>query len=644
VAEPGNGNRVYAFNTTGLWLSRDGADSWRSLQTGLGRPPQAVALDPFQPGRIFALVWESLFEGVIYRSDDFGNRWTPVFRTGLIFSAYPASLVADPFTKDTLFWIAEDDHLYRSRDAGQTWSCVFVTRDCTFGNTEGLTTVAIAPDPPKTLYAVGDQGRRFHVSRDDGRTWTTSAFTVPYLEVLVATREPRTLYAWSRYRPDPKFIDACFARSDDEGETWKGILGHRKCGAPAIDPGDPRTVRMVVVSNRVPQLWVSRNGGDTWTSAGAVPGLGDLYIVPGGGLALATDRGFFRAPGDEGPWRTANRGLAAAHVGAVLPLEETVLAAPFVFEPEPTLDTPPVSLLRTGDGGRSWESEPLTNPLALAADPSDPFHLLASAVRLDESGFPHYRILESRDKGRTWRGVVDPQASHPFATPLAVDPFLPQTFYAGAGGFSGGFPGGLYRSDDGGRTWRDSSAGLPRPRCFSHGCVPRQVHTILTDPTQAGRMFIRLHKSIYRSLDYGITWTQLRTHRGSSGGAVFALARDPQGALIAIDTDSLDDFMDLGVVYRSTDHGATWTRQGRLSIRTLTGMSTYLTGFAATEGALWVSSPLGIFLSTDGGRTWRSANAGLPLLSVTSLVTDPADPSRLYATIPGNGIYTLAAP
>ncbi len=638
VAEPGNGNRVYAFSTTGLWLSRDDGDSWRSLQTGLGQRPQAVALDPFQPGRIFALVSEPSFGGAIYRSDDFGNRWTPVFRTNLIFSIYPANFVADPFTKDTLFWIADDSHLYRSRDAGQTWSCVAVTVDCAFGSYEGLMSVAIAPDPPKTLYAFGHGGNSFHVSRDGGRTWT-STFTVPdlggLLDVLVATGEPRTLYTWSRDRSG--YFNACFARSDDEGETWKRILPHRKCGAPAIDPADPRTVRTVVVADRVPELWVSKNGGDTWTSAGTVPEFGDVYVVPGGGLALATDKGFFRAPGDQGPWRTANRGLAAAQVGAVLPVGEAVLAAPEValFDQDS-----PVSLLRTEDGGRSWESEPLTNPLALAADPSDPSHLIASAARFDESGFRSFRILESRDGGHTWRGVVDPQASHPWATLLAVDPFLPQTFYAGAGGNLGG----LYRSDDGGRTWHDSSVGLPRPRCSHHGCEPREVDTILTDPTQAGRMFIRLYHSMYRSLDYGITWAQMRTYRGS-GGPVFGLARDPQGALITLIGDSkVGDYIEQGVVYRSTDHGATWTRLGRLSIVTLTGTSTYITGFAATEGALWVSSPLGIFHSADGGRTWRSANAGLPLLSVTSLATDPEDPTRLFATVRGNGIYTLAAP
>jgi photosystem II stability/assembly factor-like uncharacterized protein len=638
VVEPGNGNRAYAFNAAGLWLSRDDADSWRSIQVGLGRAPQAFTFDPFRPGRLYAVALDVDFTATVYRSDDFGNRWTPVFRSGQAFSGYTPQLLADPFAKDTLLWI-NNYNLYRSRDAGRTWNCVPV-RGAECVQSVQPQTFAFAPDRPKTLYVLEQGGGGFHVSRDDGRTWTTSFLTVPYLDTLVATREPRTLYAWTRNANYRGALTACFARSDDEGETWKGILADTKCGAPAVDPDDPRTVRMVVVYNRVPQLWVSRNGGDTWTSPGAVPEFGDLYVVPGGGLALATDKGFFRAPGDQGPWRAANRGFAASHVGAVLPVEEAVLAAPVVSEDG--LKPPSVSLLRTEDGGRSWESEPLNNPLALAADPSDPLHLIASAVRYDESYSRHFRVLESRDGGHTWRGVVDPQATHPWATALAIDPFLPQTFYAGAGP-----TGGLYRSDDAGRTWRHSNAGLPRPSCHHRfGCAQRQVHTILTDSTRPGRMFIRLNNSIYRSLDYGIIWTQLRTHQGPAGESVYALARDLQGALIVIGGGSrAGDNVSLGVAYRSTDNGASWTRLGRLPSSPPNGFANEITGLAATQGALWVSVRfLGVFRSTDGGATWKSANEGLPLLSVTSLVTDPEDPARLFVTIPGHGIYTLAAP
>jgi ligand-binding sensor domain-containing protein len=70
-----------------------------------------------------------------------------------------------------------------------------------------------------------------------------------------------------------------------------------------------------------------------------------------------------------------------------------------------------------------------------------------------------------------------------------------------------------------------------------------------------------------------------------------------------------------------------------------------VTGLAATRDALWVGTQaLGVFRSTDGGATWKPVNEGLPLPSIESLVADPADPARLFVTIPRNGIYMLAPP
>lgn len=54
--------------------------------------------------------------------------------------------------------------------------------------------------------------------------------------------------------------------------------------------------------------------------------------------------------------------------------------------------------------------------------------------------------------------------------------------------------------------------------------------------------------------------------------------------------------------------------------------------------------PFGMFRSQDGGATWGLMNNGLPSLRVTSLTADPFDPSHLYATVTGNGIYAVRVP
>ncbi len=322
---------------------------------------------------------------------------------------------------------------------------------------------------------------------------------------------------------------------------------------------------------------------------------------------------------------------AAPQVGAVLPVGETVLAAPVA--PDCCYTRPPSApLLRTEDRGRSWTAEPLTHPVALAADPSDPLHLIASAVRYEGLSGRFGRVLESRDGGHTWSGIVDPNlTARPIFTALAIDPFEPRTLYAGN-------VAGFYRSDDGGFTWRSSNARLPQPHCNPLTCRQREVHTILPDATQAGRIFIRFNDSLYSSLNGGINWHPVRSLLNATA---YALARDPEGALIVIGSEAGGSFS-VGVAYRSKDGGATWKRLGRLPIPIYDLYENKVTGLAVAREALWVSTRSnGVLRSTDGGRTWKAANEGLRLLAVTSLAMDPEDPSRLFVTVQGHGIYTF---
>lgn len=627
--DPADGITAYALTVAGLWRSRGGAGAWRSIQTGLDGSPLAFAFDPRRPGRLYTLVSEPDGSGSIRRSDDSGGRWSQVFATPSLSPAQAHELRMDPFAPDTLYWLA-DRYLQRSRDGGRTWECFAVASDCVNAY-NGVNAFAFAPDRARTIYAVS--GYDFYVTHDGGAAWTRSRADASEdpLDVVVATRAPRTLYGWSNFLRGE--LNPCFVRSDDEGATWKAYLPQAKCSAPAVDLDDPLTVRILVVEGGTPRLRVSRDGGETWTSAGTVPELGDLYVLPHGELLLATDEGVFRATGDAGPWRPANHGFAAAEIAAVLPTGRGVAAAP--AEPSYGLEPPAIPLLLTEDGGRSWRGAPLLNPVAFAADPGDPQRLIASAWRYEESFARHARVLESRDGGHTWRGVVDPQTELPYVfETLAVDPFAPRTLYAG-NRFNG-----FFRSEDGGRSWHEANAGLRQGGCHHYYCDTNRVSAILPDGRKSGALAILFERQVYASADGGATW-KVRgpvTPR-QRFGSVAALARDADGSLVAVAGNTQED---LGAVYRSADDGVTWKRLGRLPRLPSSGRAYEVTALAATPSGLSVGSNItGVLRSTDGGRSWSPFNKGLPLLGVSSLVVDPNDPARLYATVPQNGVYVI---
>jgi photosystem II stability/assembly factor-like uncharacterized protein len=152
---------------------------------------------------------------------------------------------------------------------------------------------------------------------------------------------------------------------------------------------------------------------------------------------------------------------------------------------------------------------------------------------------------------------------------LAFDPADPARAFAGTSA------GQVYRSDDGGETWRDAGAAAPFP-----GWV---VGSLRFDPNRSGRLWAGLWGvwgggAVALSDDLGTTWTR-RVDGLSPGDQVYALALVPGAA-------------------------------GRV--------------LAATRTGVWVSDD-------DGGR-WRKLSESAPeLVHVSSLLVDERDPRRILA-------------
>ena len=117
-------------------------------------------------------------------------------------------------------------------------------------------------------------------------------------------------------------------------------------------------------------------------------------------------------------------------------------------------------------------------------------------------------VKKSIDGGTTW-SAVNNGLTTPIASALAIDASGPQTVYAGNNG-------GLFKTDDGGTTWRR----LPS--------ITNSVASIATDPKRPGVVYVEAFNNlsngaIRKSTDGGATWTDVRT----TTAAVFKITIDP---------------------------------------------------------------------------------------------------------------------
>ncbi len=216
-------------------------------------------------------------------------------------------------------------------------------------------------------------------------------------------------------------------------------------------------------------------------------------------------------------------------------------------------------------------------------------------------------LWKTQDAGHTWRPVTDGEIGSSSVGAIAVAPSNPDIVYLGMG--EGQLRNnvmqgdGVYRSDDGGESWRH--IGLKNTRTITtirvHPDDPNTVYVAaLGDPYQPSRA-----RGIYRSRDGGETWKKV-LYTSAEAGAI-DLSMDPSNP------DRM--FATLWQVYRKP-----WK--------------------------LWSGGPnSGLFESLDGGETWAEITdrPGLPArpLGKMTVAISPADPDRVYANIEAKegGLY-----
>ena len=604
------GGRSFGF-IHGTW---DGGQTWRLLTDhadfiGNGETRylgEMIAVDPFDPRTVVA----ASFSRGVFASHDGGEHWTG---TGL--QGEPLkSLAFHPriphrLYVGTLTALAHADYLnpsgdrrprvgrlYLSTDQGRTWSLLAEGPELAFAELQ------FSSEGDDILYAAaGKLGLLKSV--DGGRSFKPINQGLPPVEypgLAVDPRAPRTLYTAACVGADASVPVVPLYVSQDAGAHWSLLKDYRPSDFTEypyplgdirpigwaisklrVDPFDSRTLYM---SNWF-GVSVSRDGGQHW-SGNHYEGIENICVEN----VIADPREpdcFFFSAADQAIARSVDDGRHFQHFADLnRPANYycSTCAAPSRFTAGLVVygvnnnGSQHSAFCRTENDGSTVSCQlELPDGLMIQGireDGVQPGAFLASVDGELTNGAGLYR---SSDAGRTWSrlpggglpgritrvpqdrawvenellSVVWYQTKNACGTNqlLAAIPGRAGAFYWGE------WTEGLFRTEDGGTSWTDLSAGLPfkRNRTATLVCVT-------ADPTRPQRVYAGfIGEGLWRSDDQGAHWAKIFPHDDRAFNASSIAVGGPGENDLYVSCEPLALSPCLAALLRSPDGGRTWT-------------------------------------------------------------------------------------
>ena len=269
---------------------------------------------------------------------------------------------------------------------------------------------------------------------------------------------------------------------------------------------------------------------------------------------------------------------------------------------------------RSNDAGKTWMHLGLHDGQqipAIAVDPANPERLFAAVLGHPYGPNAERGIFRSEDGGKTWKKVLY-KDEHTGGSDVVVDPKNPQIVYASlweetlgpwedANSYAGTH-GGLFKSTDGGTTWKQLTNGLPSALVQINVAIaasdPQRLYATLSTTAEGGYAS-GAGLGVYRSDDAGMSWRKItddpRPAMKIGGGDLPVPVVDPQNPDVVYSTSI--------VTSRSTDGGKTW-----ISLRGAPGGDDYQNMWINPRNPkiLLLVSDQGAVVSVNGGESWSS--------------------------------------
>lgn len=392
---------------------------------------------------------------------------------------------------------------------------------------------------------------------------------------------------------DPSLIDGLEYR----------LVGPWRGGRVTAVTGVPEQPLVFYMGSAGGGLWRTQNGGSSWEniSDGQIPvgTIGAIAVAPSDanviyvGTGEAPIRGVTTSQG-EGLWKSTDAGRSFSFMG----------------------------LPRAGQIAK------------IQVHPTDPDTAWVAVQGQIWTPNSERGVYRTRDGGKSWEQVLKVNDSTG-ATDLSIDPTNPRILYAGLWHHgrkpwfiqSGGEGGGIYKSTDSGDSWEKLDGGLPgligKVGLDVSDSQPSRIYAVLeAEPGKGG---------LWRSDDYGETWSHINAHRVLHTRAWYYmhLTADPNDPdTVWVLNVPLMKSIDGGKTFAKVDtphgdHQDHWInpRDSRIMINGNDGGAT---------------------VTFDGGETWSSID-NQPTAQFYRVVTDRQTPWRLYGGQQDNSTVSIAA-
>jgi photosystem II stability/assembly factor-like uncharacterized protein len=607
----GEGNpRNSASVGYGVWVSRDGGQSWQHLGLEKTERIARIVLHPRDPNVAYVCamgqMWGENPERGVFKTTDGGASWKKVLyvdeRTGC------ADLLMDPQNPDKLFaamWTyrrwpyffrsgGPGSGLFVTYDGGGSWKRLTSAQGLPEGEL-GRIGLGLCRSKPQVVYALVEAKTNVLLRSEDGGK--------SFQKVNEGARVGNRPFYYADIEVDPVWPNRVYdlasrlAVSDDGGKTFRPLATgqslHPDFHALWIDPTNPEHL----IAGNDGGVAISHNRGASWRYVANLP-LGQYYHVN-----VDMDRPYHVYGGlqDNGSWRG------------------------------------PSSVWEAGSiRNHHWQEVGFGDGFDVSPDPEDSLR----GYSMSQEGYlRRYNLRTGEQKDIRPSAPEGVKLRFNWNAAFAQDPFDPATIYYGSQF--------VHRSRNRGDSWEIISPDLTtnnpewQKQAESGGLTPdvtgaenyTTILTIAPSPLVPGVIWVGTDDGrIHVTRDGGKSWSSVE---GNLKGVppntwiphIEASKHRPGRAYVVLDDHRRGNWTPY--LFVTEDFGASWQS---LAVRDLWGYCLVVEEDPVDENLLFVGTEFGLYVSQDRGKSfWRFSN-GLPTVSVMDLVVHPREHDLVIAT------------